>query len=385
MDLDLRAIVEDAGRLFARFGDEAYYVVLCVRSGLIGVEPPHRVALMLRAFDRFGTLGGAVSVAAIRAGGRIGLVDEVGSLTFRELDRRSNALAHAWRGHGLEPGECVGILARNHRGVLDAVFAAAKCGARIVLLDTDAAGPQIRRVAAREGTDLLVYDEEYAKLIKGVEPRRGRWRAWCERPEEDTLEALIATHPVSAPPKPGISPRIVIPASGANGIGAAHSERRRWHELGGLLSKVPLRAREVTECCTPISGALGFAHAMLAVGLGSTLVLRRRFDPAETLVSLDRNQTTALIVAPVMLQRILDLGAEARAALELGALRIVLVAGSQLGAKLYRRTEEAFGQVVYEVYGTPETVYATIATPADLAAEPECVGRVVRGSVVKAI
>jgi fatty-acyl-CoA synthase len=86
-----------------------------------------------------------------------------------------------------------------------------------------------------------------------------------------------------------------------------------------------------------------------------------------------------------MLQRILDLGAEARAALELGALRIVLVAGSQLGAKLYRRTEEAFGQVVYEVYGTPETVYATIATPADLAAEPECVGRVVRGSVVKAI
>ena len=388
MDLDLRAILEDTGRLFARFGDEAYYIVLCVRSGLIGVELPHRVALMLRAFDRFGTLGGAVSVASIRGGGRIGLVDELGSLTFRELDRRSNALANAWREHGLEPGEGVTILARNHRGFLDAVFAAAKCGARIVLLNADFTGPQIRRIAAREGTDLLVYDDEYAKLLKGVEPRRGRWRAWAERGGEETIEGLIGSQPTSAPPKPGVSPRIVIPASrdaGRTRSSTDRSERRRWHDLGGLLSRVPLRGHEVTECCLPMCDPLGFAHAMLAVGLGSTLVLRRRFDPAATLESLDRNQATALIVVPVMLRRMLDLGEEARSDLDLGALRIVLVAGSQLGAELCRRTVEAVGPVLYNLYGSTEATCATIATPADLAAEPACVGTVVRGSAVKVL
>jgi len=383
VDLDLRAILEDTGRLVARFGDEGYYIALCVRSGLIGVELPHRVALMLRAFDRFGTLGGAVSVAAIRGGGRIGLVDELGSLSFRELDRRSNALANGWRERGLEPGESVTILARNHRGFVDAVFAAAKCGARIELLNTDFVGPQIRRVAAREGTDLLVYDDEYAKVLKDVKPKRGCWRAWSASAGGDTLDALIDSYPTSAPPKPGVSPRIVIPASAGNRNGTARSERRRWHELGGLLSKVPLRAREVTECCAPIGGALGFAQAMLAVSLGSTLVLRRRFDPAATLDSLDRNQATALIAAPVMLQRMLDLGEDARAELDLGPLRVVLVAGSQLGAELCRRSVEAFGPILYTLYGSTETVYATIATPADLAVEPACVGRVVRGSIVK--
>jgi len=353
VDLDLRAILEDAGRLFARFGDEAYYVVLCIRSGLIGVEMPHRVALMLRAFDRFGTLGGAVSVASIRGGGGIGLVDEIGSLTFRELDRRSNALANAWRAHGLEPGERVTILARNHRGFLDAVFAAAKCGARIVLLDAEITGPQIRRVAARERIDLLVYDDEYAGLFGRVEPQRGRWRAWSERGGDHTLEALIDAHPNSVPPNPGVPARIVIPDIGSSRRPTAQSERRGWHELGGLLSRVPLRAREVTECCTPICEALGFAQAMLAVGLGSTLVLRRRFDPAATLESLDRNQATALIVAPAMLRRMLDLADEARPDFDLGALRIVLVAGSQLSTQLFRRAVDAVGPIVYDLPNQP--------------------------------
>jgi len=161
-----------AGRKLAeRFGDEAYYVALCVRSGLVQPELPHRVAQMLLAFERFGLLAGAVTIGAIRNGDRVALRDERGDVTYRELDERSNALANAWRGCGLEAGDGVAILARNHRGFLDAVFAAAKCGAKIVLLNTSFAGPQIREVAEREGADLLVYDDEYADVLEGVEPR----------------------------------------------------------------------------------------------------------------------------------------------------------------------------------------------------------------------
>ena len=55
-------------------------------------------------------------------------------------------------------------------------------------------------------------------------------------------------------------------------------------------------------------------------------------------------------------------------------LRIIFVAGSQLGADLARRSLESFGPVVYNMYGSTEVAYATVATPQDLAVEPGCVG-----------
>jgi fatty-acyl-CoA synthase len=388
VDLDLKGIVSGADRLARRFGDEAYFVALCARAGLLAPELPHRVAQIVLAFERFGMLGGAMSAAAIRNGDRVGLIDELGELTYKQLDERSNALANAWREHGLEPGEGVAILARNHRGFVDATFAAAKCGARIVLLNTDFAGPQIREVAGREGTDLLVYDDEYAGMLEGIDPPRGRFRAWVEDNDpsaHDTLESLIESASTEAPPKPGIAPKLIILTSGTTGTpkGAPRPIPRSLAPIGGLLSKVPFRAGEVTELCAPMFHAFGFANAILSVGLGSTLVVRRRFDPQATIDSLDRHHATAMIVVPVMLQRILDLGDDARAGRDLSSLRIIFVGGSQLGAELCKRAMAAFGPVVYNLYGSTEIAYATIATPKDLEAEPGSVGGVVRGAVVK--
>jgi fatty-acyl-CoA synthase len=346
------------------------------------------VAQMFRAFERHGMLAGAVTIGAIRHGDRIAVHDERGVLSYRELDERSNALANAWRERGLEPGEGVAILVRNHRGFLDSVFAAAKCGAKIVLLNTSFAGPQIREVTDREGTDLLVYDDEYSDSLDGIEPPRGRFRAWTEDDGEsgaETLDALIAEASPKAPPKPGTSPRLVILTSGTTGTpkGAPRGEPRSLALVGGLLSKVPFRAREATELCVPMFHALGCAHMALGLALGSKLVLRRHFDPEQTLESLEHNHVTAMIVVPVMLRRILDLGEDARRDRDLESLRIIFVGGSQLGAELGKRALKAFGPVLYNLYGSTEVSYATIATPDELRAEPATVGRVVRGSMVK--
>jgi len=378
-----------AGRKLAeRFGDEAYYVALCVRSGLVRPELPHRVAQMLLAFERFGLLAGAVTIGAIRNGDRVALRDERGDVTYRELDERSNALANAWRGCGLEAGDGVAILARNHRGFLDAVFAAAKCGAKIVLLNTSFAGRQIREVAEREGADLLVYDDEYADVLEGVEPPCGRFRAWTDdgaEGDDDTLEALIEPSSTEAPPKPRVAPKIVILTSGTTGTpkGAPRDEPRSLSVIGGLLDKVPFRAREVTELCVPMFHALGFALMALGLALGSTVVVRRHFDPERTLDSLEENGVTALIVVPVMLARIIELGSDRVAQRELSALKIIFIGGSQLGAELAKRGRRAFGPVLYNLYGSTEIAYATIATPEDLVQEPACVGGVVRGTIVK--
>ena len=353
---------------------------------MLGPESPQRLVQLVRGFQRYGLIGGAAVAGGLRYGDRAAMIDERGELTYKELDERSNALANSWREHGLKAGEGAAILARNHRGFLEAVFAAAKCGARIVLLNTSFAGPQIREVATREGTDLLVYDEEYGQMLEGIDdPPRGRYRAWADEPGDDTLDALIDGADPGAPPKPAEWPRITILTSGTTGTpkGAPRAEPHSLSLIGGLLSKVPFRAREVTELCVPMFHAFGFLQSIVGVGLGSTLVVRRRFDPEVTLDSLEQHRATAMVVVPVMLSRIVDLGEEAIKRRDTSALRIIFVSGSALGADLAQRATDAFGPVIYNLYGSTEIAYATIATPEDLRAEPSTVGKVVRASIVK--
>src|ERR1700761_45432 len=388
---EVKSLLGGGLNLVERFGDEAYFAAVCIRSGMVRPELPHKVAQMLLAFERRGMLAGAVTIGAIRNGDRVAIRDERGDVTYRELDERTNAIANAWRERGLQPGDGVAILVRNHRGFLEAVFAAAKCGAKIILLTTPFAGPQIREVADREGTDLLVYDDEYSEVLEGVEPPHGRWRAWvddeAQHPErvDDSLETLIQDGDTDAPPRSGQSPKIVILTSGTTGTpkGAPRDEPKSLGIIGGLLSKVPFRARETTELAVPMFHALGFASMALGLALGSTLVVHRHFDPETTLDSLEENEDTALVVVPVMLQRILELGEDQVAARDLSHLKIIFVSGSALSVDLVKRSMKAFGPVVYNMYGSTEIAYATIATPKDLGDEPGSVGKVVRGVVVK--
>jgi len=384
-DLDPKSILTGATKLVERFGDEAYFAALCIRAGIVGPELPHRVAQMLLALERYGLLGGSLSATAIRSGDRIAVIDERGELTYRQLDEHTNAIANAWRERGLEAGQGVAVLVRNHRGFLEAVFAAAKCGARIILLNTSFAGPQIRDVATREGTDLLVCDDEYLETLEGVEPPHGRWRAWAEERGSDTLDALVEEGSTKSPPKPSKPARITILTSGTTGTpkGAPRAEPRSLSLIGGLFSKVPFRAREVTELAVPMFHALGFAQAVVGIGLGSTLVVHRRFDPEKTLDSMAEHHASALVAVPVMLRRIVDLGEEEVQKRDLSSLRIIFLSGSALGADLARRALDLFGPVVYNLYGSTEIAYATIATPEDLEEDAATVGKVVRGSVVK--
>ncbi len=131
------------------------------RSGILGPGRPDRMAKIGFEVARRGPFAAAATIAAMRWGDRPALEDEVGVLTYRDIDERSNALANAWMNDGLRPGDTVAILCRNHRGFADATYAAAKAGLRSVYMNTEFAGPQIDDVCKREGVSALIFDEEY--------------------------------------------------------------------------------------------------------------------------------------------------------------------------------------------------------------------------------
>ena len=71
-------------------------------------------------------------------------------------------------------------MCRNHRGFVEATLAAAKLGASALYLNTMFAGPQLVEVTRREGPKVLVYDEEFAGLLEGVDDSVARVVAWSE-------------------------------------------------------------------------------------------------------------------------------------------------------------------------------------------------------------
>ena len=117
---------------------------------LTPLERPDRLPRSLRAMAPWGSsMAGLVAGAAARYPDRIGIVDDDGSVTYRELWRRSQAIAAALASHDVGPGSSVGLLARNRIGLVEAMTAVDATGADLVLLNTGFAGPQLREVVER--------------------------------------------------------------------------------------------------------------------------------------------------------------------------------------------------------------------------------------------
>ena len=369
-------------KLLTRLPTEAQALLTIVNAGMIGVERPDHLYAIYKAMERYGAMGSAVSMAAIRHGDRTAIIDELGSLTYREMDRRSNALANAFRARGVRAGTGVGILCRNHRGIFDASFGAMKAGARVLYLNTDFAGPQAKEVCAREDVSMVVYDEEFAEVMAGVEAPIGRFVAWTDDPfqargDGPTLESLIATGNPAEPPAPEGAGNIVILTSGTTGTpkGATRGQPKSLSSAAAILSKIPFRSKDVTYVAAPVFHAWGLGVSTITLATGSTLVMRRRFDAEATLLALAEHQCTGLAVVPILLQRITSIGESRIRQLDLSALRLIATSGSQLSAALATRAQEIFGDVVHNLYGSTEVAWATIATPTDLREAPGSVGK----------
>jgi fatty-acyl-CoA synthase len=366
---------------------EARSLAYIARAGILAPQPPRQLLEIVRAFRDYGQIGAAIASAGVRYGERAGIVDELGTLTFAELDERSSALASALSERGVQAGDCVGILCRNHRGFLDITFAAGKLGTRVLYLNTDFAGPQLRDVCRREAVSLLVHDEEYTELVADIEAPRGRITAWADVPgSPDSLEALIAAHTGRrAPINAADAGAVVLLTSGTTGTpkGAPRHSGPSLHPLGALLSKVPYRSGESTYVAAPMFHGLGFTQTILAVVLGSTVITHRRFKPEQVLDAVSAQRPTGLVLVPVMLQRIVSLLEDDPGRWSTDSLRVVFLSGAQLEAELVRRAHRTIGEKLYNFYGTTEVAWATFATPEDLRAAPGCAGRVPFGTVLR--
>ena len=391
-DLPLQAAAK-IQQYVERGSAELHYAYKMLEAGAFRLEPPQNVAAMVADIRRWGEFGMIPALNARRTPNGTAIIDDDGEVTFKELDDACHEVANGLLAMGIKGGDGVAILARNHRWFLIAVYGAARAGARIILLNSEFSGPQIKEVSEREGAKLIIYDDEYCQAVSKADPPLGKLRALGVNPDKDepsgstdeTLEDLVARSSGKPAPKVTKHSSIIILTSGTTGTpkGANRSTPPSLAPIGGILSHVPFRYGEITSLPAPMFHALGFLHATIAMMLGTTLVLRRRFKPATVLEDIEKHKVTAMVVVPVMLSRILDAFDAIEHKPDLSSLRIVFVSGSQLGAELAQRALKDLGPVVYNLYGSTEIAFATIARPRDLSINPATVGPVVKGVKVK--
>jgi acyl-CoA synthetase (AMP-forming)/AMP-acid ligase II len=367
--------------------DKAFEIKVLHEAGIAALHRPDKAVKVVSALVRWGAspaLG--ITTAAIHHPGEAALIDERGSLTFEQLHRRSNALAHAFERMGIGYGDGIGIMCRNHRGFIETTLAAAKLGASALYLNTMFAGPQLAEVTRREGPKVLVYDEEFDELLDGVDEGVQRVVGWADgETEAPTLDSLIASAGDGDLKPPPDKPRFVILTSGTTGTpkGAQRSSPDGLFALAALIDRIPYRSRDTMMVAAPLFHSWGFFHFVMGLPTASTLVLRRRFDPEGTLAAVQEHRAQVLAVVPVMLQRILQLPEETLASYDLSSLRITSLSGSALPGELAIAWMDRFGDNIYNLYGSTEVAYATVATPEELRAAPGTAGKAPRGTVVR--
>ncbi|OBJ70098.1 acyl-CoA ligase FadD12 [Mycobacterium sp. 1274756.6] len=359
------------------------------RAGLIAGLRPDKYVRMIAAMRRehLGSTSGFAS-AARRCPDRPGLIDELGTLTWRELDRRSDALAAALQALPGGAPAVIGILCRNHRGFVEALVAANRIGSDVVLLNTSFAGPALAEVVAREAPDAIVYDEEFTAMVDRAltdRPDTVRILAWTDstKPAQRTVEAMIGEHAGRRPARSSGKGNLVLLTSGTTGTpkGAKRSGGGPG-ELAAVLKRTPWRAEETTVVVAPMFHAWGWSQLVLSASLACTIVTQRKFDPEATLAMVDRHRATGLCVVPVMFDRIMELPEEVRRRYSGRSLRFATASGSRMRPDVVTAFMDEFGDVIYNNYNATEAGMIATATPADLRAAPDTAGRPAEGTEI---
>jgi acyl-CoA synthetase (AMP-forming)/AMP-acid ligase II len=354
-------------------------LAVLMRSGILLPGRPDRSVRQLSSLVRWGpTVAGGYAAAAAHSPDAPAVIDEHGVTSFSETAERANRLANGLRELGADIGRPVAVLARNHGGFIESLLACGKLGVDVVLLNTGLSAEQIVEIVKRHKPSVLIADDEFANLTADLPPDLVRVRSWSAKSGNGTnLDDVIwrgQPTAVKPPPKAG---RIIVLTSGTTGApkGAPRPRAKGLGDAASLLSRIPLRVGERILVSAPLFHTWGQAALLLGLPLRAALVLQRKFDPEETLEAIAGHRCTSMFAVPVMLQRMLDLPPKVRAKYDTSSLRIVASSGSALSGKLVTRFMDSFGDILYNLYGSTEVSWASIADPTDLRAAPTTAGR----------
>lgn len=359
--------------------DIAYTLKVFRRIGMLKPMMPHRMLGAGLQLVKWGPgFPSGVNAAAKRFPHQLAIIDDAGEITWSELSEQINQLTQALKSRGIEPGDSVALLCRNHRYMVIAMVAIMQAGGRVLLLNTMASRSQLGDLAKRESAKLVVLDQEFLTVGGDVE-RDLLVLAWADddAPADlPTIAKLSAGQSTKGHPKPSRNGQIIIFTSGTTGLpkGARREEPADLKPLITFFGAIPYRGNATVVLAAPLFHSWGLINFGFGLSIAPTYVLRRRFDPVQVIRDIEGRKAEALVVVPLMMQRMVDADPEVIKDADVSSLKITASSGSALAGDLANRFMDMFTDSVYNFYGATETGWVTIASPEDLREAPGTAG-----------
>ncbi len=358
-------------------------------SGAFTAIGPRTVAGLAGDFRRFGpTPALLIALSARRFPDRVALIDDRGALTYGQVQQRATSIAAALFASCSQPPASVGIICRNHRGFVEAMTAGAQLGAELIFINTELPTAQLEAILHRHRPDVLIYDDEYEQSVDDADYEGLRVLAWCADPAATdtlTLDDLAAQrHP--APPRVRRPVKLTLLTSGTTGLAKGVPRAVKPRAIAMLcataMATLRLKSSEVVLVAPPFFHGFGLLTLLGPLALGGTAVCRRRFDARQTLSDIEAFDVDVLVAVPAMLQRMVNLP-DLDAPANRRPLRLAVTGAAPISPAAVSAFIDAFGPILVNGYGSTEAGLVTLATPADLAAAPDTVGRTALGVSVR--
>lgn len=278
-----------------------------------------------------------------------------GSVTWRQLDARVDALVAGLRQRGLEKGDCLGVCVADGPVQIEVLYAAARLGAVRVGLNYRFAVSDVERLVSHSGTRLAIVESGYRELLAGCSIELGIVDAGDGQSRRGEYEALLQHDlPCKEEPVAGSDIAQICYTTGSTGNpkGAVWLHRSVVHAMGFTLLDIGMSEKDVYLHCLPAAGVPSVL-ATWNVILGFTTVVMPKFQPAMVLDLMERHRCTTALLIPTMLTAVCE-EAKSRSR-DVSSMRKIIYGSASTPPALIRRGKEVFRGIEFEqIYGSTE-------------------------------
>ncbi|NMH98205.1 AMP-binding protein [Pseudonocardia sp. K10HN5] len=312
------------------------------------------------------------------------------TITYTELDRRSNQLVHALRDAGLTLDDTVAVVAENRLEWAELIWAAQRSGLCLAPVQRHLRADDLAAVLAEAGARAVVTTPVHADAVRAaLDQLPGVTVRLCigGAPGFDDYATTIDPYPDGPVSDERLGSRMMF-SSGTTGRpkGIRHP-RLDVHpadappHLGGYTELFGFDADTVYLSPAPTYHTAPFRFVLAVQQLGGTVVCQESFDPEGALAAIERYRVTHAQFVPTMLTRMVRLPALARASFDLSSLQVAITGAAPCPAELKRQIMEWWGPVLHELYGASESYGNCHIGPRDGIDRPGSVGRALVGRI----
>ncbi|MGI9323953.1 MAG: AMP-binding protein [Pseudomonadales bacterium] len=310
------------------------------------------------------------------------LIDERGNTNWLQLNQRANQIMAAFSASGLVAGDTIAIFAGNCREYFELITAANHAGIIYVPVNWHFAADELEYVVDNAGCKLLFIEGQFVERATGlsnierISIRQATagftdYESWLGGQSSDEPAQELMGGPMFYTSGTTGRPKGVKSGSG----GGPPPIETLQMMAGGLSGMLSIPADGTTLLCGPVYHSAQWAFSFLPLVAGGTVVMRHKFDAAETLALIDKHSVTNVHLVPTQFRRMLNLDDATRSAFSGSSLSVVWHGAAPCPPEVKRQMIDWWGPIISEYYGSTEGSIVAMATAEEWLSKPGTVGK----------